>query len=165
MKNNKITYEQLQTVLLRLGYTADAPSSNCVVYRHPDSDIDVILRRMRRREILQPIDLLSVQNALANGGIVPKEQFDSLFQRSPVELWHAIIDAEAEYLNQHGQPANVLKLPVLQAYDLAKLPRSEIGPVADEVMRRGIKVFEEKGLPGVGIPVKLVPDGGEFTIE
>lgn len=160
---NKITYEQLQHVLLGLGYSTDPPSGNRVVFRHPESEIHVILPRMRRREILKPIDLLSVQNALANGGIVPKEQFDSLFQKDPLDLWHAILDTEAEYLSQHGHPPRVLKLPVLQAFDLAKLRRDELGPVAERVMGEGIKVFEEVGL--LGIPVKLVYDVPEFIFE
>ncbi len=165
MKNNKISYEQLQTVLFRLGYTVDAPNGNRVVYRHPDSEIDVFLPPMKRQEVLTPMHLLSVRNALANGGIVPKEQFDSLFHLAPIELWHAIIDAEADYVNQHGHPASVLKLPVLQAYDLAKLRRNEIGPLAERVMREGIKVFEKEGLPGLGIPVKLINDASEFIFE
>src|SRR5262249_3372017 len=119
--------------------------------------------RMRRREILKPMDLLSVQNALANGGIVAKEQFDSLFQAAPIELWHAIIDAEADYLNHHGHSASVLKLPILQAYDLAKLRWNEFGPLAERVIQEGIKVFEQEGL--LGIPVKLVHDASEFAFE
>ena len=118
---------------------------------------------MRRHEILKPIDLLSVQNALANGGIVPKNEFDSLFHQTPIELWHAIIDAEAEYHNKYGHAPGVLKLPVVQAYDLAKLRIPDFGPLAERVLQNGIKVFEEEGL--LGIPVKLVPVEGEFVFE
>ncbi len=81
----------------------------------------------------------------------------------PLELWHAIIDAEAEYVQQYGHHAHVLKLPVLQAYDLAKLRRSEFGALSGRVMREGIKVFEEEGL--LGVPVQLIPGGGEFRFE
>lgn len=162
MSNRRITYDQLEKVLQRRGYVAASPSPDRVVFRHPDTDLPVILRRMRKTEVLKPIDLLSVQNALANGGIVPKEQFDSLFQ-DPAELWHAIIDAEAEYLNRHGHPPHVLKLPVAQAYDLAKLRREEIGPLAGRVMRNGIRVFQEEGL--LGVPVELIPGGGDFVFE
>jgi hypothetical protein len=162
MSNKKITYDQLERALRRCGYVADMPSGNRVVFRHPDTELPVILPRLRKREVLEPIDLLSVRNALANGGIVPKEQFDSLFQ-DPIDLWHAIIDAEADYEDRHGHPPHVLKLPVPQAYDLAKLRRTEIGPLAERVMRNGIRVFEEEGL--LGIPVKLIPGGEEFVFE
>src|SRR5437868_1864363 len=76
----RITYDQLEKVLLRLGYTADTQGRDRFVFRHPNTELPVIMRQMRRREVLKPIDLLSVQNALANGGIVPKEGFDALFQ-------------------------------------------------------------------------------------
>jgi hypothetical protein len=165
MKNNKIRYEDLQRVLLRLGYTAIAQARNRVVYRHPENKIEVFLRRMRRTEFLKPIDLLSVQNTLAYSGMVPKEEFDSLFHPEPIELWHAIIDAEAQYQQQHGHPASVLKLPVPQAYDLAKLRRKEFGPLAERVMQEGIKIFEKEGLPGLDVPVELVQDASEFIFE
>jgi hypothetical protein len=153
----------MQKVLTKLGYVADAPGVDRVVYRHPDTDLPIFMRRMRRNEILKPVDLLSVQNALANGGMVPKSKFDALFEVTPIELWHAIIDAEAEFESEHGEKASMLKLPVLQAYDLAKLRRKDLGELSEKVMRKGIKVFEEDGL--LGIPVKLVSGGGEFEFE
>jgi hypothetical protein len=121
------------------------------------------MRRMRQNEILTPVDLLDARNALANAGMVPKNEFDSLFETAPLDLWHAIIDAEAEYENEHGQPPSVLKLPVLQAYDLAKLRRDVLGALSGRVLRDGIKVFEKEGL--LGVPVQLVPDGDEFEFE
>ena len=163
MSNRKITYDQLEKALCRRGYVATTPSADRVVFRHPETDLPVILRRMRKTEVLTPIDLLSVQNALANGGIVPKDKFDSLFQTEPIELWHAIIDAEAEYEGRHGHPPHVLKLPVVQASDLAKLRREEMGPLAGRIMRNGIRVLEEEGL--LGVPVELVPGGGNFVFE
>jgi hypothetical protein len=159
----KITFGRLEKVLGRLGYIADPPGSNRVVFRHPDTSLPIIMRRMRRNEILTPVDLLDAQNALANGGIVPKNEFDSLFEPTPLDLWHAIIDAEAEYESEHGQPPRVLKLPVLQAYDLAKLRRDVLGELSGRVMQEGIKVFEKEGL--LGVPVKLVPGGDEFEFE
>ncbi len=159
----KVTYGKLQRVLVKLGYAADPPGINRIVFRHSESKLPIIIRRMRRNEILKPVDLLGVQTALANGGIVPKDKVDSLFQVDPIGLWHEIIDAEAEYQDEHGHSANILKLPVLQAYDLAKLRHNELGPLAERVMLDGIKAFEEVGL--LGIPVKLVPDGTDFVFE
>lgn len=52
-----VTYEHLQRVLHRLVYTANPRSGNRVIYHHPESAIDVILPRMRRHEVLRPIDL------------------------------------------------------------------------------------------------------------
>jgi hypothetical protein len=160
---NKINFGRLQNVLGKLGYSANPSGTNRVVFRHADTDLPIILRRMRRNEILMPIDVLSVQNALANGGIITKEDFDSLFEQTPIALWHSIIDAEAEYVSDHGHPPKLLKLPVLQAYDLAKLSRNEFGPLAERVMREGIKVFEKEGL--LSIPVKLVHDEAEYVFE
>lgn len=169
MTHEKVTFNQLRAVLLDLGYEENGNGSH-VIFRHPDSSIYVILPPMKRGSLLRSIDLLSVRNALANSGMVPKDKFDSLFKGkngarevAPIELWHSIIDAEAEYHNEHGHPPHVLKLPVLQAYDLAKLRRSDFGDLAEKVMKEGIKVFEENGL--LGIPVTLVPGAGEFEFE
>jgi hypothetical protein len=120
METKKITYGKLQDVLLRLGY-APTNRHDHGVFCHPKTRPPVILPRIQCRTVLKPINLFSVQNSLANGGIVPKGRFDSLFQMGPIDLWHAIIDPEAEYRSEHGHPAHVLKLPILQAYDLAKL--------------------------------------------
>ncbi len=159
----EIAFGRLEKVLVRLGYTPDPPGRNRVVFRHADTSLPIIMRRMDRDEILTPVDLLDVRNAMANGGIVPKNEFESLFEPSPIDLWHAIIDAEAEFENAHGQRPRVLKLPVLQAYDLAKLRRNELGELSGRVMQEGIKVFEKEGL--LGVPVKLVPGGDEFEFE
>ena len=82
----------------------------------------------------------------------------------PLKLWHKIIDAEAEYLNQHGQPPTTLHLPILQAYELAKLCDDVMGDLAASVMKDGVKVYEEVGL--LGVTVKLARDGStEFRFE
>jgi hypothetical protein len=82
----------------------------------------------------------------------------------PIELWHAIIDAEAAFHSEHGSPPTVLKLPILLAYDLAKLRRDVMGDLADRVMRDGVKVYEEHGL--LGVKVELVRDGStQFRFE
>ena len=84
----------------------------------------------------------------------------------PLELWHAIIDGEAAFHSQHGRPPTLLKLPTLQALDLAKLGRDEFGPFSEQVMRRGTKAFEEDGLPGYpGMKVQLVPGNGNFSFQ
>jgi hypothetical protein len=159
----KITFGRLEKVLGKLGYIADPPGRNRVVFRHPGTRLPIIMRGMRRNEALTPVDLLDAQNGLANGGIVPKGEFDSLFEAAPIDLWNAIIDAEAEYESEHGQLPRVLKLPVLQAYDLAKLRRDVLGDLSRRVMQEGIRVFEKEGL--LGVPVELVPGGGEFEFQ
>ena len=165
MKNDKVHFEQLREVLDKLGYVADPVNANHMVFRHPDRYLFIILPKMRRNDIVKPITLLSVRNTLTNSGVVAKDKFDSLFRAppEPIALWHDIIDAEAEYHDRHGHPPHVLKLPVLQAYDLAKLRPNEFGQLAEQVMREGIKVFEEQGL--LGIPVQLVPGAGGFVFE
>jgi hypothetical protein len=81
----------------------------------------------------------------------------------PRELWHAIIDAEAEYEQQHGHPPTLLKLPRVQARELAKLRANDLGELAGRVMTDGIEVFEEAGL--LGIPVKLMPGDAHYAFE
>jgi len=57
----------------------------------------------------------------------------------------------------------MLKLPVPQAYDLAKLRGDVLGDLSGRVMQEGIKVFENEGL--LGVRVQLVPGGDEFEFE
>lgn len=162
MNSRKITYHRLEKVLRKLGYEADRNGS-ALTFRHPNSDLPVILPNKRRIDHLSPVDLVSVRNTLANSGLVSKEHFESLFDREPMELWHDIIDAEAEYRAEHGHPPTVLKLPIIQAYDLAKLRRNELGELAERVFQNGIKVFEQEGL--LNTPVELVPSGDDFVFE
>lgn len=160
--DKKIAFTQLRKVLGRLGY-AEKPAGRNVVFTHPESDLYIVLPSMGRLEPVKPMDLLSVQNTLANSGIVPKDQFDSLFEREALDLWHAIIDEKAAFELEHGYPPELLELPVRQAYDLAKLDRDELGGLSERVMKVGIKAFEREGL--LGIPVKLIPGGGEFQFK
>lgn len=160
--DRKVTYNQLKHILCKLGYT-EATSGTNIVFLQPERRLFIVLPRMRLNEEVKPMDLLSVQNTLANSGIVPKERFLSLFDREPIELWHAIIEAEAAFEIEHGHPPKLLELPVLQAYDLAKLRRQDFGPLSERVMREGIKVFEREGL--LGVPVILVPGGVEFEFK
>lgn len=169
MKRSTITYKQLEDVLLSLGYVPTTKSGHRL-FLHPKTELFIILPSMRASDAVTPVHVLSVRNTLVNSGVLSAEEADSILhikggvpQTDPLTLWHSIIDAEAEYHNQHGHPARVLKLPVLQAYDLAKLGRKDFGPLSERVMREGIRVFEQEGL--LGIPVTLIPGGGDFVFE
>ncbi len=83
---------------------------------------------------------------------------------NPIELWHSIIDAEAAYEAEHGNPPKKLKLPVQLAYDLAKLGHEQLGELWGRVMKSGIVVFEEEGL--LGVSVEIVRDAStQFSFE
>jgi len=160
MMDKTITFDQLKEVLSGLGY-AEKPAGRNVVFTHPESDLYIVLPNMATLERVSPMDILSVQNTLANSGIASKDRFDSLLE--PLALWNAIIDEKAAFEAEHGYPPELLELPVVQAYDLAKLDREELGRLSERVMNDGIKAFEKEGL--LGIPVKLIPGRGEFQFK
>ena len=78
-------------------------------------------------------------------------------------MWYSIIDAEADYFIKNGGPAKVLKLPILLAYDLAKLGREHLGDLAGHIAKSGIRVLEKEGL--LGMKVRLVTDTEEISLE
>jgi hypothetical protein len=47
---------------------------------------------------------------------------------------YSIIDGEAGYVSEHGEPPRVLKLPVLLAYNLAKLGREHLGDLSGKIL-------------------------------
>jgi hypothetical protein len=82
---------------------------------------------------------------------------------SGIELLHSIIDAARTYFAVHGQPAAGLRLPFDEAYELAKLGRDQLGPLSGEIIKTGVKAFEEQGL--LGLKVRLVADQEHFSLE
>jgi hypothetical protein len=84
-------------------------------------------------------------------------------RKSGIEVLHALLDAEAAYFTAHGQPPTLLKLPVLQAFELAKLGREHLGDLAGEIIKDGISVLEKHGL--LGLKVQLVTDLHDFSLE
>jgi hypothetical protein len=69
------------------------------------------------------------------------------------EVLDQIIDKEAEFFNQHGEPPHKMKLPVLMAYDLAKCGRDELGEIAGRIFRDGIVVLEREGFHGMNVEI------------
>jgi hypothetical protein len=84
-------------------------------------------------------------------------------KRNGLQVLHAIIDGEAAYFSEHGASPTILKLPVLQAYELAKLGREHLGDLAGQLIKHGIRLLEKDGL--LGMKVKLVTDQQEFSFE
>jgi hypothetical protein len=80
-----------------------------------------------------------------------------------IEVLHGIIDGEAAYFSEHRRPPALLKLPVLQAYELAKLGREHLGDLSARIVKDGVRVLEKDGL--LGMRVKLVTDQPDFSFE
>jgi hypothetical protein len=80
MTRKKITHGKLREVLQRLGYAEATPGKGPVVFRKPGRRLPIILPRMRRNAVVEPIHLLSVRKVLANDGVVPEDEFDALFE-------------------------------------------------------------------------------------
>jgi predicted RNA binding protein YcfA (HicA-like mRNA interferase family) len=89
MKTRKLKYGELRKVLVGLGFSEQATKSNHLVYRHPGSRLPVFLPRMRDSAVVEPIEILSLRNALENAGF-----WDSLVRQtgteSPAERIHVL---------------------------------------------------------------------------
>jgi hypothetical protein len=84
-------------------------------------------------------------------------------KRTGLALLHGIVDAEAAFFSHHGRSPALLHLPVLQAYELAKLGREHLGDLAGRIVKDGVRVLEKEGL--FGMKVTLVPEQEDFSLE
>jgi hypothetical protein len=76
----KVRFDQLQKVMLDLGYHARPVDGHHVAFVRPDRDLFVVLPDVQPEAEVRPIDLLSVQRTLMNEGLIETEQqFTSLF--------------------------------------------------------------------------------------
>jgi hypothetical protein len=89
MMPKRITYRQLRDALKRLGYAPEpvkifhsgsAPAVTQTVFRRPDSNLTILLPRMKPDAVVDPIHLLSVRSTLVHGGVIPDEEFETLFR-------------------------------------------------------------------------------------
>jgi predicted RNA binding protein YcfA (HicA-like mRNA interferase family) len=89
MKTRKLKYGEVRKVLVGLGFSEQTTKSNHLVYRHPDSRLPIFLPRMRASAIVEPIEILSLRNALENAGF-----WESLVRQtgteSPAEAIHVL---------------------------------------------------------------------------
>jgi hypothetical protein len=84
-------------------------------------------------------------------------------KKSGVAVLHGIIDGEAAYFAAHGKSPKVLRLPIQQAFELAKLGREHLGDLTGQIVKEGVRVLERDGL--LGMKVKLVTDQQDFSLE
>jgi hypothetical protein len=80
-----------------------------------------------------------------------------------VELLHSIIDAVRTYVSLHDKPPSLLRLPLDEAYELAKLGGEHLGPLSGEIIKTGVRAIEDHGL--LGVKVRLVADQEHFSLE
>jgi hypothetical protein len=73
--NLKITYKQLREELERNGWKAESIETdsfgvkrNSTVFQNPESDLYIILPKMKANQIVEPFHLLQVRNVLENSG-------------------------------------------------------------------------------------------------
>ena len=96
--NPKMTYAQLQQVLEELGYAPETieldavngrASGHHTIFRHPDSDLYIMLPGVMSTKSVEPIHLLRVRNVLKNAGF-----WDSLVRQTgtgnPAEAAHVL---------------------------------------------------------------------------
>lgn len=84
-------------------------------------------------------------------------------RKNGIEVLHGIIDREAGFISEYGKSPRLLKLPILQAYEMAKLGREHLGELAGQIIKEGVRVLEKDGL--LGMKVKLVTDQEDISLE
>ena len=84
--NREIRYEQLREELARLGWKDEPLELDAVggkgkthgtLFRNPETDLYILLPRMKPSEFVEPIHLLRVRNVLENAGF-----WDSLVRQT-----------------------------------------------------------------------------------
>jgi hypothetical protein len=95
-------------------------------------------------------------SSMTNGGKESRK-------KNGLEVLHGIIDGEADYVSEHGNAPRLLRLPIPQAYALAKLGREHLGDLAGQIVKEGVRVLEKDGL--LGMQVKLVTEQQDFSFE
>jgi len=56
----------------------------------------------------------------------------------------AIVEAQKEFIRTNGgKEPTTLNIGICRAYDICKLGRNEIGPLADDLTRDGVKSLEK----------------------
>jgi hypothetical protein len=83
--------------------------------------------------------------------------------KNGVAVLHGIIDGEAAFYSKNGQVPRLLRLPIPQAYELAKLGREHLGELANRIIKSGVGILEEDGL--LGMKVQLVTNQADFSFE
>ncbi len=83
--------------------------------------------------------------------------------RSGTEVLDAILNAQADYVAVHGKEPTTLHLPLLQAFDLAKLGREGLGDLAQTSILDGVCALE--GRKFFGMNVRLVRDSDTIGVE
>lgn len=82
----------------------------------------------------------------------------------PLALLHRLIDAQATFAVAQGHPPHLLKLPILLAYQLAKLGHDHLGSLSEVLILKGVQALEETGI--LGMRVQLQQNGSRhFTLE
>jgi hypothetical protein len=83
--------------------------------------------------------------------------------RSGSEVVDAILNAQADYVAAHGKEPTTLHLPLLMAFDLAKLGREGLGDLAQTLMLDGVRALEGRNF--FGMNVHLVRDSDTIGVE
>ncbi len=83
--------------------------------------------------------------------------------RTVEEVLDAILNAQADYVAVHGKEPTMLHLPLLMAFDLAKLGREGLGDLAQTIMLEGVRALE--GRKFFGMNVQLVRDSDTIRVE
>ncbi len=70
MMSKKITYDDLERLLLGIGFVRGQTEGNHKVYQHKPSDTLILLPPTQPKEIVDALHLAGVRRMVVNGGVI-----------------------------------------------------------------------------------------------
>jgi predicted RNA binding protein YcfA (HicA-like mRNA interferase family) len=78
------TFAKLETFLLRLGFQLRIVPDSHIIFEHPNTKANVILRVYRSGDVLEPAVIAYVRRTLDEWGVLSRDQFDEQWGKRAV---------------------------------------------------------------------------------
>jgi hypothetical protein len=79
---DRMTYQQLDEVLLRLGFSRDNVGPNWVRYEHTPSDTVIVLADKNTHELVRVTDAVSARLHLVEKGLITEGEMEAIVSRN-----------------------------------------------------------------------------------
>ncbi|NJM77313.1 MAG: type II toxin-antitoxin system HicA family toxin [Acaryochloridaceae cyanobacterium RU_4_10] len=84
MMPKKVTFAELEQLLLGLGFVSRPPKGTHHVFGYPALDVLVSLPDYHKKDLVHPAHLVMVRRVLAENGLMNSDEFDALSSFSEV---------------------------------------------------------------------------------
>jgi hypothetical protein len=83
MESDPITYQQLDDLLVRLGFSRDRVEPKWIRYEHAKSDTLIVLPEKKRDEPVRITDAVSARRHLIEKGLITAEELETILSSQP----------------------------------------------------------------------------------